>query len=403
VTEERSLVGPAIVLTPISITILVYTVSRLETEPPWLLMASFAALAVWVDDWPHWVGRKMAWSNSSPLVIAAIVLAPASTAPLVGAVILMPTAVFASERSDFRPSRFATNLSHLAIDGFALGLVLESLRASTAGPTFSLLGATVVAYLVSVAISICGVGLISVHRMGTRTIADLSTIARVMPVREAPAVIGSALLASATQIAGPGWGLLLVAHLGALVSFPLIRAQMESKRTWLITNVTDALDGDGLVSGPYARLERLALSAGRHLGMTGDQLQQLRYVSLSYSMTEVFANELARPLDFPEDLRAQAVDFSRVLFYGLALADVADRRVQVLGDAAARLDALLFPEPGDPAFELDSALSELTASGVEADITCALKAGAKDETYGEWREHISRGFLYAPRSRRRDR
>ncbi len=376
--RERPLWIPAIVLTPVAIAAIWAASARLETATPWPLIIVFATIAVGVADWPHWVAEKVVWSNTVSVALAAAVLSPATAAPLVATVVMMATAFYAPERKSFKPSRFLTNAGLLAADGFAIGVCVDLFGPTPIEPSPRLLAAVATALIASATIALISLPSITAYRFGRTVVVDHLKVAAKLPLLEAPMAAAVALMTSLAVFLGSGWVPIALACSVALVSFPVKRARLAAYRTNLITTVTNALDRRGLAAEPHQRMEALGLRAGRYLRFTENQLQQLRYVCLTYAMTDLFANELARPLDEPRDARRLASRASRVLFYGLALDDVADEKVNSLGEAVARLDALMFPEDDDGPLRLVEALDALDQEGFESRLISALHVAALD-------------------------
>lgn len=377
--RERPLWIPAIILTPVAIAAVATAIARLETAVPWPLIVLFGTLAVAVADWPHWVAEKVVWSNTVSLALAAAVLAPKTAAPLVATLVMMVTAFYAPERKCFKLSRFLTNAGLLAVDGLVIGMCVDLFGPTPLEPSPRLLAAVAAALIASAGVALISLPAITAYRFGKSVVADHVRIAAKLPMFEAPIAVAVAGVTSAVAQLGHAWLPIALACSIALVSFPVARARLASYRTNLITTVTTALDRRGLAAKPHQRMEWIALRAGRYLHFTEDQLQQLRYVCLTYAMTDLFANEIARPLDEPTEARRFASRASRVLFYGLALDDVADERVNRLGDAVARLDALMFPEDDDGPLSMSEALDALSEEGVEDELTAALRIAADDE------------------------
>jgi hypothetical protein len=196
---------------------------------------------------------------------------------------------------------------------------------------------------------------------------------------------------------------LAVPQILVIAFYPVARARLDVKRARLITTVTRALDGRGLVGTEHARMEGIALNVGHQLGLSESRLQQLRYVMLTYSMTDLFSGEIARPLDLPRDREFGVGTFSRLLFTGLLLDDVADPQVQAIADAVARYDGLVDPLESDLPLDHGAAIAELQAVEVDTAIIDALAAvaGSGAASPGTLRRQLEAGYLPGPKSRSR--
>lgn len=135
--------------------------------------------------------------------------------------------------------------------------------------------------------------------------------------------------------------------------------------------VTSALNARGVVGSAHDHLEDTALTLGHRLGLTADEIEQLRYVSLLYSMTDNFATSL--PRSFEEQLRGLEENaFSSALLLGLPLNDVADPSVVRIAEAAAEYEALVRPVDGGEPLMPNEAAAEMLRSGTDPNIIAAL-------------------------------
>jgi hypothetical protein len=172
-------------------------------------------------------------------------------------------------------------------------------------------------------------------------------------------------------VIGPAWIVFALVQIGALGAIPIVRSRLEARRRDIMCAVTSALNARGVVGSAHDRLEETAVTLGHRLGLNATQIEQLRYVSLLYSMTDHFATSL--PRSFEDQLRGLTENaFSSALLLGLPLNDVADRRVLGIADAAAQYEALVNPVEGEDPLSPNEAAAELLKSGTRTDIIVAL-------------------------------
>jgi len=185
------------------------------------------------------------------------------------------------------------------------------------------------------------------------------------------AAVAAAAIASTVTVIGPGWIVFALIQIAALGAIPIVRARLEARRQDIMQAVTAALNARGVVGSAHDHLENTAVTLGHRLGLNADQIEQLRYVSLLYSMTDHFAVSL--PRSFEDQLRGLKEDtFSSVLLLGLPLSDVADAIVLRVAEAAAEFESLVRPvDGGDPATPNEAA-AELLRSGADPNVIAAL-------------------------------
>ncbi len=328
---------------------------------------------VYIDRWVNWVTPQVQWSYGSVIAMAAMVFAPHGQAAFVGAIFGVLGALTDQELKQPDFGRIAVNAGQLGVAGWAGGLVFDALRPEIAGPSLRL----VVAALVSVPVVTATSGLLVVlavwYRYGNWARLSVATASLLLGWRKIVAAVAAAAIASTVAVIGPGWIVFALIQIAALGAIPIVRARLEARRRDIMHAVTAALNARGVVGSAHDHLENTAVTLGHRLGLNADQIEQLRYVSLLYSMTDHFAVSL--PRSFEDQLRGLKEDtFSSVLLLGLPLNDVADAIVLRVAEAAAEFESLVRPvEGGDPATP-NEAVAELLRSGADPNVIAALLA-----------------------------
>lgn len=336
-------------------------------------MAPFAVGMVYIDRWVHWVTPRLQWSYGSVIAMAAMILSPHGQAAFVGAVLGIFGALTDQELKKPEIWRIAVNAAQLALAGLATGFVIDSLRPTANGPSVGLLAAVLAAIPVTTAVSGVLVTVAIRYRYGTWVRSSVVTASLLLGWRKVPPTIATAAIAATVAVIGPAWILFALVQIGALGAIPIVRSRLEARRRDIMQAVTSALNARGVVGSAHDRLEETALTLGHRLGLTADQIEQLRYVSLLYSMTDQFATSL--PRSFEDQLRGLRDNaFSSALLLGLPLNDVADSRVVRIADAAAQYEALVNPVEGEDPLSPNEAAAELLRSGTSPNLIAALLA-----------------------------
>lgn len=336
-----------------------------------LQLLPLAAGMVYVDRWVNWVAPQVQWSYGSVIAIAAMVIAPRGQAAAVGAILGALGALTDQEFVEPDLGRIAVNAGQLGIAGWAGGFVLDLLRADTVGPSVQLVLAALAAVPVITVVSGLLVTVAIRYGYGAQEQSSMVLAAGLLGWRKIVAAVAAAAIASTVSVVGSAWILIALVQIAALGAIPIVRARLEARRRDIMQAVTSALNAWGVVGSAHDQLEKTAVTLGHRFGLNSDQIEQVRYVSLLYSMTDHFA--IALPRSFEDQLRGLDEDaFSSALLLGLPLSDVADPAVVRIAETAAEYEALVRPVDGAEPLKPNEAAAELLRAGSNPAIVAAL-------------------------------
>ena len=339
---------------------------------PTMTLIWIAAVAA-ADLWSYRFSPKVHWSYGSTVMAAPLILSAPGTAPLLGAILGSIGAVTDSELTRPDLSRILANAGQLTIAGCVTGLVYELLRPASVEPSAELIFVVALAFAANVVVNALAVAIGATYAYGSAAAQGLAIAIWLLGWRKFVASVATASIAATVAVIGPAWILFALVQIGALGAIPIVRSRLEARRRDIMQAVASALNARGVVGSAHDRLEETALTLGHRLGLTADQIEQLRYVSLLYSMTDQFATSL--PRSFEDQLRGLRENaFSSALLLGLPLNDVADSRVVRIADAAAQYEALVNPVEGEDPLSPNEAAAELLRSGTSPNLIAALLA-----------------------------
>lgn len=370
-TRRRSFVGLGVLYAALA-ALLVVLDSPVELSAETLLqLLPLAAGMVYVDRWVNWVAPQVQWSYGSVIAIAAMVIAPRGQAAAVGAILGALGALTDQEFVEPDLGRIAVNAGQLGIAGWAGGFVLDLLRADTVGPSVQLVLAALAAVPVITVVSGLLVTVAIRYGYGAQEQSSMVLAAGLLGWRKIVAAVAAAAIASTVSVVGSAWILIALVQIAALGAIPIVRARLEARRRDIMQAVTSALNAWGVVGSAHDQLEKTAVTLGHRFGLNSDQIEQVRYVSLLYSMTDHFA--IALPRSFEDQLRGLDEDaFSSALLLGLPLSDVADPAVVRIAETAAEYEALVRPVDGAEPLKPNEAAAELLRAGSNPAIVAAL-------------------------------
>ena len=336
-----------------------------------LELALWYGVAFVAHVWSYRFNDKVHWSYGSGVLAAPLVLSEPGTAVMIGAVLSVMGAVSDVEMSNLKPFRAATNAGQLALVGAATGLTFEMLRPAATEPSTSLLLAVGAAFGVHMAVNAAAVWPAVAYAYGQAEARGILAACWLLGLRDVLGAVAIGAVASTLLTVGSVWTLFATVQIGALAAIPIVRNRLETRRHDIMKAVTSALNARGVVGSAHDHLEDTALLLGHRLGLSSDEIEQLRYVALLYAMTDHFASSL--PRSFEDQLRGVKEDeFSSALLLGLPLNDVADAKVLRIADAAAEYEALVRPFEGEPPMAANEAAAELLRSGTSPQIIAAL-------------------------------
>jgi hypothetical protein len=300
-----------------------------------------------------------------------MVLSAPGSAPFVCAILSAAGAFTDSELHRPNAGRFLANVGQLAVTGGVTGLVFEAVRPVGLEPSGALVAAVVLAFTANIAVNAAAAGLGAAYAHGRTASRGMVLAAGLLGWRKIVAAVAAAAIASTVSVVGSAWILIALVQIAALGAIPIVRARLEARRRDIMQAVTSALNAWGVVGSAHDQLEKTAVTLGHRFGLNSDQIEQVRYVSLLYSMTDHFA--IALPRSFEDQLRGLDEDaFSSALLLGLPLSDVADPAVVRIAETAAEYEALVRPVDGAEPLKPNEAAAELLRAGSNPAIVAAL-------------------------------
>ena len=313
---------------------------------------------------------RVCTGHTAPLSLLRRREAP-GTAPLVGALLGAVGALTDTEFGRLKVGRLLANAGQLTLAGAVTGVVYEYFRPATIEPSTAIVLAIAAAFGANVVVNALAVGAAASYAYGRSAIRGLATATWLLGWRKVVVAVAAAAIASTVPVIGPVWVLFAFIQIAALGAIPIVRAKLEARRRDIMQAVTSALNARGVVGTAHDHLENTALTLGHRLGLAADQIEQLRYVSLLYSMTDHFATSL--PRSFEDRLRGlDEHAFSSALLLGLPMNDVADSVVIRIAETAAEYEALVRPiDDGDPVTPNEAA-ADLLRSGADPYVIAAL-------------------------------
>ena len=336
----------------------------------WTLLA-WMVVVVGTDLWSYRFSARVHWSYGSAVIAAPLVLSAPGSAPFLAAILGAVGAFTDSEINRLNVGRLLANLGQLTFAGIVTGLVYESMRPDVVEPSTVLVGAVAVAFAANIAANALAVGVGVSYAYGRAATNGLVAATWLLGWRKIVAAVAAAAIASTVAVIGPAWILFALVQIAALGAIPIVRARLEARRRDIMQAVTSALNVRGVVGSAHDHLENTAVTLGHRLGLSADQIEQLRYVSLLYSMTDHFAVSL--PRSFEDQLRGfEENAFSSALLLGLSLNDVADGVVLRIAEAAAEYESLVRPIEGEDPATPNEAAAELLRSGADPEVIAAL-------------------------------
>lgn len=339
-------------------------------RPSWTL-GFWAVGIVLVDLWSYRFSKRVHWSWGSAVIAAPLVLSEPGSAPIVAGLLGLLGALTDSEIDKLNIERLLANAGQLTLAGAVTGLVYEFLRPGAVEPSAALVAGVVVAFSANIGVNAAAVSIGARYAYGRSATRGMGVAIVLLGWRKIVAAVAAAAIASTVAVLGPAWTVFAVVQIAALGAIPIVRAKLEARRRDIMQAVTSALNARGVVGSAHDRLEDTALTLGHRLSLTADEIEQLRYVSLLYAMTDNFATSL--PRSFEEQLRGLGENaFSSALLLGLPLNDVADPAVVRIAEAAAEYESLVRPVDGGDPLLPNEAAAEMLRSGTDPNIIAAL-------------------------------
>ena len=336
-----------------------------------LAWAMWVAVVAISDVWSYRFSAKVHWSYGSAVIAAPIVLSAPGSAPIVGAILGSLGAFTDSELNEPNMGRLFANVGQLTLAGVVTGFVYESIRPDAVEPSTVMVLAVALAFGANICVNAIAVGAGASYAYGRSATVGLAAATWLLGWRKIVVAVAAAAIASTVAVIGPAWILFALVQIAALGAVPIVRARLEARRRDIMQAVTSALNARGVVGSAHDELEDTALTLGHRLGLNADQIEQLRYVSLLYSMTDHFASSL--PRSFEDRLRGLEENaFSSALLLGLPLSDVADAKVVRIAEAAAEYESLVHPVDGAEPMLANEAAADLLRSGTDPQIVAAL-------------------------------
>lgn len=372
-TPRRSYYWVGIPYAVMGIAMLVWTYLRAEWSIQLLALVPVLVAASVLDHWSNFVAPKLAWSRGAILFLTALILAPDTTAPLVGVAIGAAAGFTDVERLNLKPGRLLLNAGMLAVAWGTAGLAYEALGEQAPGPSLDFLSAAALAYAAQLSIN-TGLAALAVGTVfgGAAAVAVPASLLVMAPLTFllSMAVAG---VASVVSLAGPSFMPIAVISGAVVLAIPVIHARVAAVRRDVSAAVARAALVDGRLHSAedHARLLNLTIRVGWRLGLAAEQLEQLVYLTTLFVVTDLYAAYLPRSVE-QELAGAAQRSSSWTLIAGLATEDLAQREIVLAAEAVCIFDGLLSPNDGSTPLTPRDAIDELRELGVGEPVLAAL-------------------------------
>ncbi len=298
-TPRRSYYWVGIPYAVMGIAMLVWTYLRAEWSIQLLALVPVVVAASVLDHWSNFVAPKLAWSRGAILFLTALILAPDTTAPLVGVAIGAAAGFTDIERLNLKPGRLLLNAGMLAVAWGTAGLAYEALGEQAPGPSLGFLSAAALAYAAQLSIN-TGLAALAVGTVfgGAAAVAVPASLLVMAPLTFllSMAVAG---VASVVSLAGPSFMPIAVISGAVVLAIPVIHARVAVVRRDVSAAVARAALVDGRLHSAedHARLLNLTIRVGWRLGLAAEQLEQLVYLTTLFVVTDLYAAYLPRSVE----------------------------------------------------------------------------------------------------------
>ena len=245
-TPQRSYYWLGVPYATAGIAFLVWAIARAEWTWAVLGLVPLAGAAWVLGHWSATVAPRLLWARGDMLFVAALVLAPATTAPAIGALFGAGLGFDERDSDDLKPGRVLLNAGALGSSWGSAGLVYGVLQPEPGGPSLQLVAAIGIAY---------------VTHLATNTLLLMPAFALVFGSAYAwSAPLGMALLgpqagalamalacvASVTAVAGPAYLPVATVAGAVIVAIPVTNANIGRRRKDVAASVIRAVNVDYL-------------------------------------------------------------------------------------------------------------------------------------------------------------